>query len=404
MSEFSRSFHIRTSSASKTERCLREAKMSGLLFGPANGWLTFVPYPHSEGLPDIRDAVGAASAIALATGETVLQYEYAGDHGWSFTLLNPNQSTATFACGWDQEPPSVYDNLDRSVLDGIVAASAIEPFLVASRAAEDGTPIAYGFAEKLGLPAYRWLSPGYVERDAQRFIKAGARKMGRKPATTELPPPRKLNLPKPGLTAREALTQLKPMLKWCRPPWTLRMVSGSSRQGWDFRYYNSELGETVQGYLFPNGNVSFKSLGRERSISDEEIARRRAALRADPRYADLVKKAEAATAGPPIRMALPDKWLDSDKVLAIAETVEAPEEVDNASLDWHLSLQCGRPARWHIRARADSNATTLAWTIELDAQTGKLLREVLSRGGAGRDSWIVRPWRERIEGGPWKDV
>jgi hypothetical protein len=59
VSEFSRSFHIRTSSASKTERCLRESKMSGLLFGPANGWLTFVPYPHSDGLPDIRDAVGA---------------------------------------------------------------------------------------------------------------------------------------------------------------------------------------------------------------------------------------------------------------------------------------------------------------------------------------------------------
>jgi hypothetical protein len=69
--------------------------------------------------------------LLWATGETVLQYEYAGDHGWSFTLVKPNQSMATFACGWDQEPPSVFDNLDRSALDGIVAASAIEPFLVA---------------------------------------------------------------------------------------------------------------------------------------------------------------------------------------------------------------------------------------------------------------------------------
>jgi len=381
--------------------------MSGLLFGPANGWLTFVPYPHSEGLPDIHDAVGASSAIALAAGETVLQYEYAEDHGWSFTLVTPNQSMATFACGWDQEPPSVFDNLDRSALDGIVAATAIEPFLVASSAADDGTPHAHGFAERLGLPAYRWLSPDYVEKDTQHFINAGARKMGRKPAkpaTTKLPSPSKLDLPKPGLTAREALTQLKPMLKWCHPPWTLRMVSGSSRRGWDFRYYNSELGETVQGYLFPNGNVSFKSLGREPSMSDEEIARRRAALRADPRYADLVKEAEAATAGPPIPIALPDNWFDSNEVLAIAETVEAPEEVDNTSLDWHLTLQCGRPARWHVRARADSNATKLSWTIELDAQTGKLLRQVLSRGGVGPDSWIIRPWRQRIEGGPWKDV
>jgi hypothetical protein len=420
VSEFSSSFHIRTNSAPKTERSLRKAKMSGLVFGPANGWLTFVPYPHSEGIPDVNDRIGTASAIALATEKTVLQFEYAEDHLWSFALVKPDQSTAIFACEWDQEPPAIHDDFDRSALEGIAAVSLIEPFLVDSRAAEDGTPHAYGFAEKLGLPAYRWLSPGYVEKDTQHFINEGAREIGRKPATTRVPPRTKLDLPKPDLTAREALVQLKPMLTWCRPSWTLRMVSGTSRQGWDFRYYNAELRETVQGYLFSNGNAGFKSLGRApEPISHEELARMLAAWRADPKRADWVKKVEATMSAPPIPTALPDQWLDSDEVLAIADTIEPPEELSKTSLIRYLSLQCDRnpPARWHVmhvtaRSGTDAGhaprwsviANRLQWTIELDAQTGKCLREVLSRPGEGHDSFIISPWRERIEGGPWRDI
>ena len=54
----------------------------------------------------------------------------------------------------------------------------------------------------------------------------------------------------------------------------------------------------MQGYLFPNGNAGFKSLGREPApISNEEMTRRLAALRADPAYADLVKEFEASMTG-----------------------------------------------------------------------------------------------------------
>jgi hypothetical protein len=42
MSEFSISFHIRFGDGH--EELLRAAKLSGVTFGPANGWLTFVPY------------------------------------------------------------------------------------------------------------------------------------------------------------------------------------------------------------------------------------------------------------------------------------------------------------------------------------------------------------------------
>jgi hypothetical protein len=195
------------------------------------------------------------------------------------------------------------------------------------------------------------------------------------------------------------------------------MVSGASRQGWDFTYYNAELRETVQGYLRPNGNAGFKSLGRApEPISHEELARTLAGWRADPKFADLVKRTEAAMTAPPIPTALPDQWLDSDEVLTIAETIECPEELSKTSLIRHLALQCSRapPARWHVTARYGTDAghaprwsataNPLQWTIELDAQTGKCLREVLSRPGKGQDSWIISPWRERIEDGPWRDI
>jgi hypothetical protein len=87
MSEFSCSFHIRTHNAAETEAALGRARMSGLVFGPANGWLTFVPYPRSEGLPDACD--DHAVAIAIATGQTVLQFQFAEDHGWFVALVRP---------------------------------------------------------------------------------------------------------------------------------------------------------------------------------------------------------------------------------------------------------------------------------------------------------------------------
>jgi hypothetical protein len=76
VSEFSSSFHIRTGDAALAERRLVAAKISGLAFGPANGWLTFVPFANSQGF-DARDPVGAATALANATGSFVLQYTYA---------------------------------------------------------------------------------------------------------------------------------------------------------------------------------------------------------------------------------------------------------------------------------------------------------------------------------------
>ena len=214
VSEFSSSFHIRTTSPTDTEQRLRKAKLSGLVFGPKNDWLTFVPYPDTDGIAGSHDDAAMASAIATTTGETVLCFQFAEDHGWSVAMVKPGQFLGIFSCAWDHEPIAVHDNLDRQALEEIVHAPGVERFLRDTEPSANKTPLAFGFAKAIGLPAYRWLSPRYIEQDTQHYVDAGARKIGRKPApapTTALPSPVKLELPKTDLTARETLALLAPI-------------------------------------------------------------------------------------------------------------------------------------------------------------------------------------------------
>jgi hypothetical protein len=409
MSEFSISFHIRTSSVSTTEQRLRKAKMSGLIFGPTNGWLTFVPYLNSSGLPYIHDVLSVASAIAQVAAAPVLQFQCTEDHGWTLALAIPGQPAPAFLCTWDQGNLAI-SPFDQSSLEGIVDLSVIGTFLTAERGAADGQRLAYDVADAIGLPLYRWLSPDYIESDTEHFIKAGARKLGRKPARpkeTSVSPPIRLTLPDGGVSAREALGLLKPMMTWCRPPWALRSLSGSSQQGWDFRFYHPGLRETVRGYVASAGYAGFKSLGRGPDpISEEEMERRLIAWRADPDLKEIVRQIEAAKSLPTLPMALPNQWLDSNDALAIAAEVQTPRELGEISANPVVALDRDRdpPARWSILCRSVDLTNRISWCIELDAQTGTLLREVLSKPGEGHESWIISPWRERIAGGAWKDL
>jgi hypothetical protein len=86
MSEFSSSYHIRTEDSQVIERLLRRAKISGIAFGPANGWLTFVPYGDLPAYRRLPDAADFTADISRAVGCPVLHYRYAEDHGWTFAF------------------------------------------------------------------------------------------------------------------------------------------------------------------------------------------------------------------------------------------------------------------------------------------------------------------------------
>lgn len=205
MSEFSESVHIRTSDSAKTESLLVKQGHKGLVFGPQNSWLTFVPFPDEDDYSE-ANLIAVANKILKEADDLVLHYTFAEDHMWSFTVLKPNHPPGMFVAGWDPEPEVWRDRLDLSVFENIATPKQIEPLLkveampalpenldiedlsemnpdelerlMSSLQVGGGRKNAYEFAELLALPAFKWLSPRYVERDTEQFIEDGARLIG----------------------------------------------------------------------------------------------------------------------------------------------------------------------------------------------------------------------------------
>jgi hypothetical protein len=181
MSEFSLSFHIRLDDRHGAEALLLGANLSGILFGPANGWLTFVPYgggnPYEYGIGD-----AFAESLCNLTGRPVLSYCYGEDHGWMFNLARPDQPQVKYACWWDPAPSVESDQFDARALADFVALDQLKPVLreFDHMAAAREQP-AYRFAELLGLPAYQWLSPHLVHVDTPYFLDRGGREVGTRP-------------------------------------------------------------------------------------------------------------------------------------------------------------------------------------------------------------------------------
>ena len=181
MSEFSISFHIRVDDRADVEALLLGAKLGGLVFGPANGWLTFVPYGGANPFEYV-DGDWFAESLCNVTGCRVLFYCYGEDHGWTFSLLRPDQPLVKFACWWDPSASVERDQFDPQALAPFVALDRLEPVLreFDAMAALHERP-AHRFAELLGLPAYEWLSPHLVQDDTPHFLAHGAREIGTKP-------------------------------------------------------------------------------------------------------------------------------------------------------------------------------------------------------------------------------
>jgi hypothetical protein len=183
MSEFSISFHIRLDSIQDVEARLLNAGLNGLIFGPANGWMTFVPYGGANPF-EYANIDWFAENLGKLIGCTVLGYCFGEDHGWMFSMARADQPLVKFACWWDPTAPTTIerDQFDASALEPYVSSDRLEPVLrefdQISAAREQP---AYRFAQLLGLPAYKWLSPHLVQEDTQEFLAHGGREIGTKP-------------------------------------------------------------------------------------------------------------------------------------------------------------------------------------------------------------------------------
>src|SRR5262249_5948569 len=128
---------------------------------------------------------------------------------------------------------------------------------------------AYRFAQMLGLPAYKWLSPELAQDHTDDLLGQGGRKLGTKPPDAAkrlpLPPNRQLALPQPYLSAREALDLICPFMAQFKPPWCLTMLSSSGsiepdgRGIWQARWRDGESGDMVQVALLGDGRLIFQA-------------------------------------------------------------------------------------------------------------------------------------------------
>ncbi|MGO9485569.1 MAG: hypothetical protein ACLPX9_13430 [Rhodomicrobium sp.] len=384
MSEFSSSLHIRTLDARGTESALLQAGYRGLVFGPKNGWLTFVPY--AEGDPGIDQFASFVPKLSEATGATVLHYTYGEDHYWSFAIIQERRPISMFACGWDPKLEVSRERLDIAALQELSPSTDVEPFLQ-DRYCND-RPSAYGFAEALGLPAYRWLSPLLVEADTQHFLKHGGRRLGRKKPVRKTKLPESCEIATPGgdLSAREALDLIKTHTPFFDGPWLLSEASGHAHQtvdgsklprpesDWQFLCVHARTGERVHATVFAKdqtGRIGFQSFGPV------------------PHFY-LVQRPT---------LELPADWLDSSRIAEIVSEIETPKEVETPynklfSLSWGTLPE----ARW----RVSRGSASISWTIHIDAVTGQVIRETV--GWADENDYIVKWRRERLKEGAWQDI
>ena len=384
MSEFSVSYHIRLAEGIDAQKLLRQAKAAGIVFGPANGWLTFVPY---AGLAAYRSAGEArfADYLSKLTGLPVLYYCYAEDHGWSFALADSVRPLVQFACWWDQQPAVERDQFDLLALAPLVATEALKPLLRPFNHEEaTRTKPAVRFGELLGLPEYQWLSPDLAQDHTQDLLDRAGRKLGAKPASAavrfQLPPNRKIIFPEPAPTAREALNLIAPFMAHFKPPWSLTMVTTwgfdvpEGRGVWKVWWRYGDSGDTVTAVLANDGRLLF-SADSVPSYATDSMAR---------------------------AIHLPEKWLDSPDITSIMADLPIPDGFDGGRMGaMALRSSNDHPHLWEVVVAGNKGkiGSSSFWAVYVDAVSGEVLAQVHTRKVDFQETV-----RQRVRNGDWTDV
>ena len=92
MSEFSESYHLKTSETEHGIELLSRAGLRGFVFPATNGWVTVLP----EGEPFAPNE----PLIKASTG-TLFYFGNAEDHGWWFAVYVDANPIASYTCSWE---------------------------------------------------------------------------------------------------------------------------------------------------------------------------------------------------------------------------------------------------------------------------------------------------------------
>jgi hypothetical protein len=169
MSEFSESFHFPNSDLNTLFDKLQAGRMRGRLYGPSmNRWASFVPLEGvCQGHKFLAGPPGKFGALlGQVTGRPVLEYIYAEDQMWFAGVWERGEVAGHYSCDWVDGSPKVESrNVGRLMQlpmeDRAAVAEALKPQVNADDL-DPGNPLAYRFADGLGLPVYQWCSAHYL--------------------------------------------------------------------------------------------------------------------------------------------------------------------------------------------------------------------------------------------------
>jgi hypothetical protein len=349
VSEFSESFHFRTSRRDALIARLKDAKQAGLVF-PASGlWTAFVPFAQS---PDYRSKGGPsreyAPFLSELTGQTVLHFLYAEDHGWTFALYDAGAEVGKYACWWDPEF-SIESEIDLASLMNFASDADDLKHLLSPVSAHDArvSGPAQRFARCMGLGEVAWLSPDYVQSAPDPYVKRGAVRVGRKPATPgqvlRKPRFKSIVLPNDRPSARETLAVLQPLMAAWDPGYRPRSLASRLRGApTDSR----RIAVDADGRLSANGSwtVSFDKLSSDKATFLHIGVTAKGAVTVDGgRSRGRIVDGKPWLWGP-----LPPDWIDSTEVARILSgewddatlaTMQLGPEEPQGGLAWYVTFR-----------------------------------------------------------------
>ncbi|MCL6604610.1 MAG: hypothetical protein K6T94_17235 [Paenibacillus sp.] len=153
MSEFSASYHLKTSDQQKVIDLIRASNNKGFVFPESNGWVTFIIQGPAFGI--------RKSIVSLNPG-LLVHYSYMEDHGWELLIFEKDEIVSHYKCDWTDDLIIEKDELDLFLLrelimqQGNTAEDLEEIFDLVRFTGEE--PQAYLIANKLGLKYFEWFS------------------------------------------------------------------------------------------------------------------------------------------------------------------------------------------------------------------------------------------------------
>jgi hypothetical protein len=157
MSEFSDSFHLRSTDPQDAIALLRRAKAPGYVFPPADGFVTFV-CPRDEDVP---------KAVLAANVGLLIDYSFAEDHGCWVDVYERDAKVASLSVDFDEQ--RAHFERSKFIAKGLLDAGAAEDVARWIRGSPDAEARsgreAYVIARKLRLPRFAWLSYRYAQTD-----------------------------------------------------------------------------------------------------------------------------------------------------------------------------------------------------------------------------------------------